>query len=261
LAFAFDSKDFIFFEQLQPEGLRIMRTVIIPTLNEEENIEALVRSIYHFQGKEEITVVIVDDNSTDNTHGIVERLMKEYANLSMIVRIHERGLGSAVREGASHVSSGPIVVMDADFSHHPRILPSIFEKLKAGYDVVVGSRHTEGGSIIGWPGYRIAISLIATRLVSILFRVKTTDPMSGLVGCKSAQLLMTGFQDKGFKFLLEILVRNPALRVTDIPIVFHNRIHGESKLGSQTIFQFLALVIRLLFFRKPMQDGNLLEVL
>jgi dolichol-phosphate mannosyltransferase len=250
----------IFFEESQPDGWNIMRTVVIPTLNEEENIEPLVRSIFHHLGKEEVTVIIVDDNSNDNTHGAVEQLMNEYANLSMIVRVHEKGLGSAVREGASNAPSGPIVVMDADFSHHPRYLPRIFEKLKAGYDVVVGSRHTEGGAIVGWPSNRIAMSLIATRLVAMLFRVNTTDPMSGLVGCKSAQLLMTGFQSKGFKFLLEILVRNPTLRVVDVPIVFHDRVRGNSKLGSETIIQFLTLVIKLLFIRKLRQNGDSPEV-
>jgi dolichol-phosphate mannosyltransferase len=237
-----------------------MRTVIIPTLNEEENIEPLVRSIFYYLDKEEITVVIVDDNSADSTQKTIERLMNEYANLSMIVRVNERGLGSAVREGASYAPSGPIVVMDADFSHHPRYLPKIFEKLNAGYDVVIGSRHAEGGAILGWTGYRIAISLIATRLVAMLFRVNTTDPMSGFVGCRSAQLLVTGFKGSGFKFLLEILVRNPTLRVADVPIVFHNRAHGSSKLGSQTIIQFLTQVIRLLFVRELKQVGEPLEV-
>lgn len=231
-----------------------MGTVIIPTLNEEENIGPLIHSIFHYLDSEEITVIIVDDNSNDNTHGIVEKLMDEYPNLSMIVRIHEKGLGGAVREGLSHVSSGSIIVMDADFSHHPRYLPMIFEKLNAGYDVVVGSRHTEGGAIVGWSGDRIAMSLIATRLVAMLFRVNTTDPMSGLMGCQSARMLATGFQSDGFKFLLELLVRNPNLKVTDVPIVFQDRVHGSSKLGSQTIMQFLALVFRLLFTRKPKHD-------
>lgn len=227
-----------------------MRTVIIPTLNEEGNIEPLVRSIFHYLGKEESSVVIVDDNSSDNTHSIVERLIDEYENLSIIVRVHERGLGSAVREGATHVHSGPVVVMDADFSHDPRYLPMIFEKLEAGYDVVVGSRHTKGGAIVGWTADRIVISLIATRLVALLFRVKTTDPMSGLVGCKSPRLLESGFRGSGFKFLLEILVRNPNLRVADVPIVFRDRVRGSSKLGSGTILQFLTLVTELVFVRR-----------
>lgn len=237
-----------------------MRNVIIPTLNEEENIGSLIHSISHYLGTEEVTIIIVDDNSSDNTHSIVEKLMDEYENLVMIVRIHEKGLGGAVREGVSHVSSGSIIVMDADFSHHPRYLPMIFEKLDAGYDVVVGSRHTEGGAIIGWTGDRIAMSLIATRLAAMLFRVNTTDPMSGLMGCRSAQLLATGFQSHGFKFLLELLVRNPNLKVADVPIVFQDRVHGSSKLGSQTIMQFLALVFRLLFARKTKHEVEFPEV-
>jgi len=227
-----------------------MRTVIIPTLNEEENIEPLVRSIFHFLGKDECSIIIVDDNSDDNTHKIVEQLIDEYVNLSIIIRYHERGLGGAVREGASQVPEGPIVVMDADFSHHPRYLPKMFEKLEEGYDVVVGSRHTSGGRIIGWTGRRIAMSMIAIRLVTLLFRVKTTDPMSGLVGCKSPKYLVTGFQGSGFKFLLEVLVRDPALKVADVPITFRDRVRGSSKLGSETILQFLNLIVNLLFARK-----------
>lgn len=232
-----------------------MRTVIIPTLNEEDNIESLIHSIFHHLGKENVTIIVVDDNSADNTHYIIKQLMDIYENLFLIIRVHERGLGSAVREGASCAPSGPIVVMDADFSHHPRFLPRMFEKLEAGFDVVVGSRHIEGGAIVGWTGSRIAISVIATRLASVLFIIKTTDPMSGLVGCTSKEMLVTGFRGDGFKFLLELLVRNPELRVTDVPIVFHDRVRGSSKLGSQTIIQFLTLVINLLFRRKSKEEG------
>jgi dolichol-phosphate mannosyltransferase len=237
-----------------------MRAVIIPTLNEEENIGPLIHSLFHHLGKEEIVVVIVDDNSIDNTQVIIEQLMNEYANLSMIVRVDQRGLGGAVREGASYAPSGPIIVMDADFSHHPRYLPKIFEKLNAGYDVVVGSRYTDGGTIIGWTGFRITVSRIATRLATMLFRVGTTDPMSGLVGCRSAKLLMTGFQGNGFKFLLELLVKNPGLKVADVPIVFHDRLHGSSKLSAQIIIQFVTLLVRLLFIKRPKPRGNHLEV-
>ncbi|MCK4566118.1 MAG: polyprenol monophosphomannose synthase [Candidatus Thorarchaeota archaeon] len=232
-----------------------MKTVIIPTLNEEENIGNLIRLIIQNLGSDDVRVIVVDDNSKDGTHTVVRALQSEYKGVSLLIRTKERGLSSAIRHGAKHVTEGSVVVMDADLSHHPRYLPMIFEKLDAGYDVVVGSRHTEGGAIVGWSGDRIAMSLIATRLVAMLFRVNTTDPMSGLMGCKSAQLLATGFQSHGFKFLLELLVRNPNLRVTDVPIVFQDRVHGSSKLGSQTIMQFLALVFRLLFARKPKHDG------
>jgi dolichol-phosphate mannosyltransferase len=226
--------DYINFKEPQTEGRRIMRTVIIPTLNEEKNIESLVHSIFYYLGKEDISIIIVDDNSSDSTRAIVKKMMDEYANLSLIVRVRVRGLGSAVREGALHVPSGSVVVMDADFSHHPCYLPRMFEKLEAGNDVVVGSRYTDGGATVGWTGSRIAISLIATHLTAMLFCIKTTDPMSGLV-------------------------RNPALRVVDVPIVFHDRVRGSSKLGSQTIIQFLTLLVRLLFVRRPKQHRERLE--
>jgi len=226
-----------------------MRTVIIPTLNEEENIESLVHSIFRYLGGE-ANILIVDDNSQDNTHEIVKHLMEQYPHLFLIIRLHERGLGSAVREGATLVHSGSVVVMDADFSHHPRYLPKMFEKIESGYDIVVGSRNTQGGAIIGWTGSRIVISKIATLLSTLFFQIQTTDPMSGFVGCRDPSLLAKGFQGNGFKFLLELLVRNQKLKVADVPIVFRDRAHGSSKLGSGTILEFLTSVMRLLFNRE-----------
>ncbi len=236
-----------------------MRTVIIPTLNEEVNITSLIPLIFDYLGNEQVHIIIVDDNSKDKTHEIVNQLMGEYKNLSLIIRIHEKGLGSAVRKGASLVQSGSVVVMDADFSHHPRYLPRIFEKLESGYDVVVGSRYIKGGKIVGWTSSRIAISKIATSLSTIIFHIQTTDPMSGFVGCKSSSLLLNGFRSNGFKFLLELLVRNRTLKVADIPIIFNDRIHGSSKLGSQTILEFLALIMKLLISQEESKQKLVLE--
>ena len=116
-----------------------MRTVIVPTLNEEDNIERLVRSIFKALGTEDTRVLIVDDDSTDRTHEVVSELCNEFLGLQMIVRKGERGLGSAVRLGASHFRESQVVVMDADLSHNPKYLLSMFEKLEQGFDVVVGA--------------------------------------------------------------------------------------------------------------------------
>jgi dolichol-phosphate mannosyltransferase len=231
-----------------------MKTVIIPTLNEVDNINQLLRSIFKYMGRKNVHIIVVDDDSNDGTQQAVQELTKSYEGISLYVRKKQRGLSSAVRLGAKHAKSASVVVMDADFSHHPRYIPVMFEKLDDGFDVVVGSRHIRGGAIVGWPGSRIAISKFATRLAALLFRVKTKDPMSGFVGCKSANLLVGGFQFANFKFLLELLVRNPSLSVADVPIVFHDRVKGQSKLGSGTIIQFLKLVIQLFFTRGPRQE-------
>ncbi|MCK4819978.1 glycosyltransferase, partial [bacterium] len=138
-----------------------------------------------------------------------------------------------------------VVVMDADLSHHPRYLPMIFEKLDAGYDVVVGSRYTAKGGTEGWPGSRIAMSKIATMIGRLLLRIRIRDPMSGFVGVKLKDILVYGSVDANYKFLIETLARNRNLRATEVPIVFRDREYGESKLGAKTILLYLSLVLKL----------------
>ena len=224
-----------------------MRTVIVPTLNEEDNIERLVRLVFKALGTKDTRVLIVDDDSTDRTHEVVSELCNEFLGLHMIVRKGERGLGSAVRLGASHFRESQVVVMDADLSHNPKYLPSMFEKLEQGFDVVVGSRYIPKGDIVGWLGSRVAISKVATAIARAVFRVPVRDPMSGFVGCRSGRLLEEGLDHADFKFLLEMLVKNRSLRVTEVPIVFHDRAKGTSKLGAITIALYIGLVLRLLF--------------
>ena len=224
-----------------------MKTVIIPTLNEEENIGNLIRLIIQNLGSDDVRVIVVDDNSKDGTHSVVRDLQSEYKGVSLLIRTKERGLSSAIRHGAKHVTEGPAVVMDAALSHHPQYLPMIFEKLDAGYDVVVGSRYTAGGGTEGWPGSRIAMSKIATMIGRLLLRIKIRDPMSGFVGVKSKDILVHGSVDANYKFLIETLARNRNLRASEVPIVFRDREYGESKLGAKTILLYLVLVLKLVF--------------
>jgi dolichol-phosphate mannosyltransferase len=222
-----------------------MKTVIIPTLNEAENIGILIPLIIKHLGQDDVQIYIVDDNSSDGTHSVVRDLQSKYNGVKLFIRTKERGLSSAVRYGAEHVNDGPVVVMDADLSHHPRYLSSILEQLANGYDVVVGSRYIDGGGCEGWPGRRIAISRIATMIGRLLLRLRIRDPMSGFVGVKSKDILTDGFSDADYKFLVEILARHRNLRVTEVPIVFRDRTYGKSKLGAKTILLYLALVMRL----------------
>jgi dolichol-phosphate mannosyltransferase len=224
----------------------LLRTVIIPTYNEEENIGKLIESIFHYLDEENFEVIVVDDDSTDNTQQIVRDLGTEYSQVRLIVRRKERGLSTAVRRGAEEAHEGFVVVMDADFSHHPRFLPDMFAKLEEGYDVVVGSRYTAGGKVRGWPGSRIAVSRIATFLARVLLRVPVKDPMSGFVGCSSPNILVKSIEHAEYKFLVELLAKNRNLRVEEVPILFKDRIYGESKLGGTTILLYLQLLLRLI---------------
>jgi dolichol-phosphate mannosyltransferase len=222
-----------------------MKTVIIPTLNEEENIGSLIESIFQNLGSDDVQIIIVDDNSKDGTHSVIRDLQSRYTGIKLIIRTKKRGLSSAIRDGAKHVTEGPVVVMDADLSHNPIYLNSIFEQLAKGYDVVVGSRYTHGGGTEGWPGRRIAMSKIATMIGRLLLRIKIRDPMSGFVGVRSKDILIHGFESANYKFLIETLARNRNLRATEVPIIFRDREYGESKLGAKTILLYLALVLKL----------------
>ena len=223
-----------------------MVTVIVPTLNEAANILHLIDGIYVALGPDAL-VIVVDDSSTDGTGEIVSKIASERKTVRLIVRSKERGLGSAVRRGAREARDGYIAVMDADLSHNPKYLPEMFSKLDQGYDIVVGSRYIEGGKTEGWPGYRIAISRIATTIARHLLHVKVKDPMSGYVACRDAHFLESGFQHGGFKFLLEMIVRNRNLRAAEVPIVFRDRARGKSKLHGITVMLFVSLVLSLLF--------------
>lgn len=227
----------------------LLRTVIIPTYNEEENIGKIIKSIFQHLDEENLEVIVVDDDSTDNTQQIVRDLATEYRNVQLIVRTKERGLSTAVRRGAQESREGFVVVMDADFSHHPRFLPDMFAKLEEGHDVVVGSRYIAGGKVRGWPGSRIAVSKVATLLARTLLQLPVKDPVSGFVGCKSPQILAQSIEHAEYKFLVETLAKNRNLRVTEVPIVFQDRLWGESKLDQTTILLYIQLVFRLFFYQ------------
>ena len=221
-------------------------TIVVPTLNESGNIGRLIDRIYAHLDSQATAVIVVDDDSTDGTQDIVRTKSQTYPGVKLVVRSGLRGLGSAVRLGASYASDGPVIVMDADLSHDPSYAPDILSRLAAGYDLVVGSRYVKGGSTVGWPGSRIAVSKVATLIARLLFLLPVRDPMSGFVGCQSARVLTSGFERADYKFLLEILVRNRQLRVAEVPIIFRDRRRGKSKLGGGTIILYLALVSRLL---------------
>jgi dolichol-phosphate mannosyltransferase len=220
-----------------------MKTVIIPTLNEEENIGRLIRLIYEHMEDEGVSVVVVDDESTDGTREVVRDLGSEY-DVKLLVRRGCRGLASAVRHAAGVAGDGPVAVMDADLSHHPRYLPLLFEKIEEGYDVAVGSRYTGGNRIRGWPGHRVALSKGAVTIASALLGVRVTDPMSGFVAFKSSEILVSGIRRSDYKFLLEILATDETLRVTEVPIEFRDRSYGKSKLTGFTTLKYINQVLR-----------------
>ncbi|MGY5874559.1 MAG: polyprenol monophosphomannose synthase, partial [Candidatus Thorarchaeota archaeon] len=221
-----------------------MTTVIIPTLNEATTIGPLIKAI--FSNLESDThVIVVDDESQDETQQRVRDLRGEFSNLQLIVRRGRKGLGSAVRLAAQHSKDGPIAVMDADLSHNPSFLPAMLNRLSEGYDVVVGSRYVPGGKTVRWPGRRLVISKFANRLARVALGIKIVDPMSGYIVFKSAKIIIDGCNNANFKFLLEILSNNRTLRVSEVPITFSERVRGKSKMNARVILLYLGLIVRL----------------
>ncbi len=220
-----------------------MKTVIIPTLNEEANIGRLIPLINKHMGDEEVSVVVVDDESTDETCRVVENLSWNF-DVKLLERRGLRGISSAVRDAARIAGNGHVAVMDADFSHDPRYLPSLFKKLDQGYDIAVGSRYVTGGGVDGWPRHRVVLSLGATLIAKALLRVRIKDPMSGFAAFKSNRILVDGIGESESKFLLDILAYDSSLKVIEVPIVFSNRRLGSSKLNGDILLGYLGQVAR-----------------
>ncbi|NHI82939.1 MAG: polyprenol monophosphomannose synthase [Candidatus Thorarchaeota archaeon] len=220
-----------------------MRTIIIPTVNEAANVGRLIPLIFRYIGEDNTSVLVVDDNSTDGTIDVVERLSEQY-DVHLLERGHKLGISSAVQQGAVRANKGHVAVMDADFSHHPKYLPLLFEKLDEGYDVVIGSRYILGGGVKGWPAYRVVMSKGATAIAKALFRMPVKDPMSGFVAVRSSDILIESIKNPGSKFVLEVIIGNCSLRYAEIPINFENRRRGESKMSIQLMLFYLAMVGR-----------------
>lgn len=219
--------------------------IILPTLNERENIAPLIARIEAALGPSGWEVLIVDDNSADGTAEEARRLSLTDPRLRVIQRIGRRGLASAAIEGFCATAAPFVAVMDADHQHDPALLAPMLASVKAGEaDVTVASRFAEGASMAEWnrPD-RERLSTLANRLARRLTGVELSDPMSGyfLLPAATARRLVPNLSGIGFKILLDLLATaSPPLTVKDFPMNFSARRSGESKLDRAIAFDFLA---------------------
>lgn len=221
-------------------------TLVIPTYNEAENMPILIERVFRIFDEAGFAgyVTVVDDNSPDETWKICQELKEKYPRLDVIRRLKERGLSSAVLEGFRSSKSEILGVMDADLSHPPEKIPELIKPLFDGSaDIVIGSRYISDGEIEKWPISRKLSSRLATLAAYGLTRVK--DPMSGFFFLKREVIDGIKLDPKGFKICLEILVRGKYEKVIEVPIIFRDRIHGETKLSSRVIIDYLLQVSRL----------------
>lgn len=214
--------------------------IIIPTLNEAENLKILIPEIHkHMLG--DYVVLIVDDNSNDGTDNVIEGMISTYP-VRMLTRHGKRGLASAVIDGIHSVTAKNIIVMDADLSHPVDLLPRM-RSLLSVYDLVVASRRVKGGGADNWPWKRRVISASAQMLARPLTRVK--DNTSGFFGVHSDCLTGVPLEALGYKIGLEIFVKAKWYTCTEIPFIFKDRAHGESKLTKGVVKDYLRHLNRL----------------
>ena len=228
--------------------------VIIPTYNEKENIEKIIRAVF---GLEKVFhILIVDDGSPDGTAGIVRRLMAESFpdRLFIIEREGKQGLGTAYITGfrwALEHGYDYVFEMDADFSHDPNDLPRLYDACaKEGYDVAIGSRYVSGVNVVNWPIGRVLMSYFASKYVRIVTGFLVHDTTAGFVCYRRQVLEMMDFDKirfKGYAFQIEMKFTAWKLgfRIKEVPVIFINRKQGTSKMNSSIFGEAMFGVIRL----------------
>ena len=225
-------------------------TLVIPTYNEAGNIPILVEKVFKIFSDEKLEgkIIIVDDDSPDQTWKVAENLQDKYPNLKVLRRLEKRGLSSAVLDGFAMANTEIVGVIDADLSHPPEKIPELVAPIINGEaDFTLGSRYIDQGGTKNWPLKRRLSSKIATLAVLGLTKVK--DPMSGFFFLKKDLINNVELSPKGFKIGLEILVRGNCEKVVEVPIVFRDREYGESKLSSNVIVDYLVHVSKLYLFK------------
>lgn len=222
-------------------------SIIIPTYNERSNIKPLVDAVSDALGDIPWEMIVVDDDSPDQTFSEVSMLARDEPRLRCLRRVGRRGLASAVIEGALVANGAVIAVMDADFQHDERILRPMFEKLIAtSADIVVGTRYAEGGGIGEWDATRARMSDFATRMACMLVGNQTSDPMSGFFMVRREVFASEVYDlsQQGYKILLDIISSSHVpLKIEEVPYVFRTRQAGESKINVMVLAEFLFLII------------------
>ena len=205
-------------------------TIVIPTYNERLALPGLLRTLSASPSVEEI--IVVDDNSPDGT----AEAARGIATVRVLERPRKLGLGSAVRLGAANARADYILVMDGDGQHSPEDALRMFEELNPGTDIVVGSRFIGHQETPGLSRKRRLLSKSLTRIIHYGRPIRgTTDPLTGLFLTRRSYILAT--KTKGFKILLEILLRNPHLRIRDVPITLGSRTYGNSKANMSEVVE------------------------
>ena len=233
--------------------------VVIPTYNEIENIERLIKNILSL--RRNFHVLVVDDNSPDKTAAAVAAFAEKHpGKVFLEVRQKKKGLGTAYIHGfqwALQRDYEYIFEMDADFSHSPNDLIRLYNACKRdGYDVAIGSRYITGVNVVNWPMSRVLMSWIASKYVRFVTRMPIADTTAGFI-CYNRKVLeninLNKIQFVGYAFQIEMKFKAylKKFKITEVPIVFTDRTKGTSKMDkkiiSEAVFGVLAMKLKSLF--------------
>jgi dolichol-phosphate mannosyltransferase len=233
-------------EPLDNSDLMAQLRVVLPTFNEVENVEEIVRAIR----AEGAAVLVVDDASPDGTGDRADLLAAEDPAVGVLHRARKDGLGAAYGAGFSRAleDGSPIVgQMDADFSHDPGMLPRLVAAVRHGADVAIGSRYVAGGSTAGWSWLRRMISGSANRYVRMVLGVRTRDATAGFRVYRAEALRRldpASCRSAGYAFQVEMIYRAErlGLRIEELPIRFVERHSGDSKMTAAIAFEAMWLI-------------------
>ncbi len=224
--------------------------VVTPTFNEKKNIKELIEKIN--LANEKIDILVVDDNSPDGTHEIVNNLKNKYKNLHLLKRLEKGGLGSAYIAGMKYAlnhNADLIIQMDADMSHDPASINDLIEKSK-NFDLVIGSRYISGINVVNWPFHRLIISYGANLYSRIVTGLPIKDATGGYK-CWKRKVLeninIDSIESQGYSFQIEMSYRAwiKKYKICEIPIIFIDRTVGQSKMNKEIMIEAFFMIPKL----------------
>ncbi len=230
---------------------RLSFSLVIPTYNEGANIQQLIRLLSQLLDESipgDYELLVVDDDSPDQTWAVAQSLMSDYPQLRVMRRQQERGLSSAVIRGWQAAQGQVLGVIDGDLQHPPQVLLQMLGAIKQGADLAVASRHVEGGGVSSWSVIRRFLSRGAqlvglVLLPGVLGRV--SDPMSGYFLVRRRCLVGRTLYPQGYKILIEVLARGAVSQVAEVGYVFQERQAGESKVSWKQYVDYLQHLLQL----------------
>lgn len=229
-------------------------SVILPTYNERRNLPVITWLLAKTFNENNINweLIIVDDASPDGTQDVAKQLIDIYGaeRIQLRPRAGKLGLGTAYVHGLQYVTGNFVIIMDADFSHHPKFIPEFIKTQKSNnYDIVTGTRYAGDGGVYGWDFKRKLVSRGANLFASVVLRPGVSDLTGSFRLYKKAVLerVIRETESKGYTFQMEMMVRARAAgySVAEVPISFVDRLYGESKLGGDEIVEYAKGVLGL----------------